>query len=61
MELSLVNNHRLQLRRFNLSMSITHPILFWDIASGPPKCTYAPNPWKTRYVKCPSSSPFHFP
>ncbi|KAL0480733.1 hypothetical protein AKO1_007008 [Acrasis kona] len=28
----------------------TKPILFYDIASGPPKRTFAPNPWKTRYA-----------
>ncbi|KNG48590.1 glutathione s-transferase [Stemphylium lycopersici] len=26
------------------------PIQFFDIASGPPKRCYAPNPWKTRYA-----------
>ncbi|KAH8647339.1 hypothetical protein BX600DRAFT_420429 [Xylariales sp. PMI_506] len=25
-------------------------ILFYDIASAPPRATYAPNPWKTRYA-----------
>ncbi|KAH9867879.1 hypothetical protein IAQ61_007183 [Plenodomus lingam] len=27
-----------------------NPIRFFDIASGPPRRTYAPNPWKTRYA-----------
>ncbi|KAF1989296.1 glutathione S-transferas-like protein [Aulographum hederae CBS 113979] len=27
-----------------------NPIRFFDIASGPPVQTYAPNPWKTRYA-----------
>lgn len=26
------------------------PIVFYDIASGPPLRTFAPNPWKTRYA-----------
>ncbi|KAJ4411645.1 hypothetical protein N0V82_008982 [Gnomoniopsis sp. IMI 355080] len=26
------------------------PIIFYDIASGPPVRCYAPNPWKTRYA-----------
>jgi hypothetical protein len=29
------------------------PIRFFDIASAPPRRTYAPNPWKTRYVASP--------
>ncbi|KAJ7779806.1 hypothetical protein B0H16DRAFT_1499905 [Mycena metata] len=31
-------------------MDPSKPILFYDIASGPPVTTYAPNPWKTRYA-----------
>lgn len=35
----------------NLNMaSDQNPIKFFDIASGPPKRCYAPNPWKTRFV-----------
>jgi glutathione S-transferase len=32
------------------STSSTDPILFYDIASGPPIHPYAPNPWKVRYA-----------
>lgn len=31
-------------------MTSTNPIIFYDIASGPPLRTFAPNPWKTRYA-----------
>ncbi|KAA8621492.1 Gst Glutathione S-transferase [Pyrenophora tritici-repentis] len=31
-------------------MASSNPILFFDIASGPPVRCYAPNPWKTRYA-----------
>ncbi|KAI1353990.1 hypothetical protein F5Y01DRAFT_34702 [Xylaria sp. FL0043] len=30
--------------------SSSEPILFYDIASGPPIHPFAPNPWKTRYA-----------
>ncbi|KAK1227409.1 hypothetical protein PQX77_009594 [Marasmius sp. AFHP31] len=30
--------------------SSSKPIIFFDIASGPPVHTFAPNPWKTRYA-----------
>ncbi|CAJ2505182.1 Uu.00g125760.m01.CDS01 [Anthostomella pinea] len=29
---------------------MAEPIIFYDIASGPPKRSYAPNPWKTRFA-----------
>ncbi|KAI1850763.1 hypothetical protein JX265_004474 [Neoarthrinium moseri] len=32
------------------STSSSEPIIFYDIASGPPLRPYAPNPWKTRYA-----------
>ncbi|KAJ7743580.1 hypothetical protein B0H16DRAFT_1859545 [Mycena metata] len=32
-------------------MDPSKPILFYDIASGPPVTTYSPNPWKTRYAR----------
>lgn len=32
------------------SASISDPIIFYDIASGPPVHPYAPNPWKARYA-----------
>jgi glutathione S-transferase len=32
------------------SESSSGPILFYDIASGPPVRPFAPNPWKTRYA-----------
>ncbi|KAI1375697.1 hypothetical protein F4677DRAFT_422151 [Hypoxylon crocopeplum] len=32
------------------STSSSDPIVFYDIASGPPVHPYAPNPWKTRYA-----------
>ncbi|KAI0535027.1 hypothetical protein GGR58DRAFT_26154 [Xylaria digitata] len=32
------------------STSSSDPILFYDIASGPPVHPYSPNPWKTRYA-----------
>ncbi|KAJ7149168.1 hypothetical protein C8R43DRAFT_1128543 [Mycena crocata] len=31
-------------------MDASKPITFYDIASGPPVTTYAPNPWKARYA-----------
>ncbi|KAI4866447.1 hypothetical protein F4820DRAFT_247978 [Hypoxylon rubiginosum] len=31
-------------------MSSSDPIIFYDIASGPPVHPYAPNPWKARYA-----------
>lgn len=31
-------------------MASTEPIIFYDIASGPPLRTFTPNPWKTRYA-----------
>ncbi|ODM23673.1 hypothetical protein SI65_01262 [Aspergillus cristatus] len=31
-------------------MDTSKPILFYDIASGPPATCFAPNPWKTRYA-----------
>ena len=31
-------------------MTIGNEIVFYDIASGPPVRTFAPNPWKTRYA-----------
>lgn len=31
-------------------MSTETPIVFYDIASGPPLRTFAPNPWKTRFA-----------
>lgn len=31
-------------------MSTSNHIVFYDIASGPPVRTFAPNPWKTRYA-----------
>ncbi|EFQ87644.1 hypothetical protein CFE70_004639 [Pyrenophora teres f. teres 0-1] len=31
-------------------MTSSNPILFFDIASGPPVRAYAPNPWKARYA-----------
>lgn len=32
------------------STASSDPILFYDIASGPPVRPFAPNPWKTRYA-----------
>ncbi|KAK8044574.1 hypothetical protein PG993_004598 [Apiospora rasikravindrae] len=32
------------------SSSSSDPIVFYDIASGPPVRPFAPNPWKTRYA-----------
>lgn len=34
----------------SLTMDPSKPILFYDIASGPPVTCFAPNPWKTRYA-----------
>jgi len=31
-------------------MSSDKPLVFYDIASGPPLRTFAPNPWKTRFA-----------
>lgn len=31
-------------------MTVGNDIIFYDIASGPPVRTFAPNPWKTRYA-----------
>ncbi|KAF2852608.1 hypothetical protein T440DRAFT_488154 [Plenodomus tracheiphilus IPT5] len=40
-------------------MTISPSIIrFFDIASGPPKRTYAPNPWKTRYALNVKSVPY---
>ncbi|KAH7337352.1 glutathione S-transferase-like protein [Pyrenochaeta sp. MPI-SDFR-AT-0127] len=36
----------------------SNPIKFFDIASGPPRRTYAPNPWKTRYALNYKSVPY---
>lgn len=31
-------------------MSASNPLVFYDIASGPPPTCFAPNPWKARYA-----------
>lgn len=31
-------------------MTTEHPIVLYDIASAPPRRTFAPNPWKTRFA-----------
>lgn len=40
-------------------MSSESPVTFYDIASGPPLRTFAPNPWKTRFALNFKGLPYH--
>lgn len=44
------NTHSLRDQCIISTMSSDKPVLFYDIASGPPLRTFSPNPWKTRYA-----------